>query len=153
MAILGLNHAVLYVRDSTRSSRFYQDVLGFVPVIEDAAGRFAGGIVSTLQFFGTDSTSIGILASIAVTRGDILRLNTTIANTGNSGGSNAGAAFPNGRRLLDDVIDTELFLIANRNLLSDNANANDVPFNNAFPFLAPQQAPCDAGVIDDNTRN
>ncbi|HUP74599.1 MAG TPA: VOC family protein [Acidimicrobiales bacterium] len=41
MAILGLNHAVLYVRDARRSSRFYMDVLGFVPVIEDAAGRFA----------------------------------------------------------------------------------------------------------------
>jgi catechol-2,3-dioxygenase len=41
MAILGLNHAVLYVRDARRSSRFYEEVLGFVPVIEDAAGRYA----------------------------------------------------------------------------------------------------------------
>ena len=41
MAILGLNHAVLYVRDAQRSSRFYQEVLDFVPVIEDAEGRFA----------------------------------------------------------------------------------------------------------------
>ena len=36
MAILGLNHAVLYVRDAKRSSRFYEEVLGFVRVIEDA---------------------------------------------------------------------------------------------------------------------
>jgi len=41
MAILGLNHAVLYVQDARRSSRFYEEVLGFVPVIEDAAGRYA----------------------------------------------------------------------------------------------------------------
>ena len=41
MAILGLNHAVLYVRDARRSSRFYVEVLGLVPVIEDAAGRYA----------------------------------------------------------------------------------------------------------------
>ena len=41
MAILGLNHAVLYVRDARRTSRFYEEVLGFVPVIEDAAGRYA----------------------------------------------------------------------------------------------------------------
>jgi catechol-2,3-dioxygenase len=41
MAILGLNHAVLYVRDARRSSQFYEDVLGFVPVIVDEAGRFA----------------------------------------------------------------------------------------------------------------
>jgi catechol-2,3-dioxygenase len=41
MAILGLNHAVLYVRDAQRSSHFYEEVLGFVPVIEDSAGRYA----------------------------------------------------------------------------------------------------------------
>jgi catechol-2,3-dioxygenase len=41
MAILGLNHAVLYVRDAGRSSRFYEEVLGFVPVIVDEANRFA----------------------------------------------------------------------------------------------------------------
>lgn len=32
MAITRLNHAVLYVRDAARSSRFYQEVLGFRPV-------------------------------------------------------------------------------------------------------------------------
>jgi catechol-2,3-dioxygenase len=41
MAILGLNHAVLYVREARRSSRFYEEVLGFVPVIVDDAGRYA----------------------------------------------------------------------------------------------------------------
>ena len=32
MAINRLNHAVLYVRDATRSAQFYADVLGFKPV-------------------------------------------------------------------------------------------------------------------------
>ena len=40
MSITGMNHAVLYVRDSTRHRQFYEDVLGFIPVI-DEPGQFA----------------------------------------------------------------------------------------------------------------
>ena len=40
MSIKGLNHAVLYVRDSNRHREFYEDVLGFTTVI-DTAGQFA----------------------------------------------------------------------------------------------------------------
>lgn len=40
MSITGMNHAVLYVRDSTRHRQFYEDVLGFVPVVE-APGQYA----------------------------------------------------------------------------------------------------------------
>ena len=40
MGIRGMNHAVLYVRDARRTAAFYQDVLGFVPVIEHEAGFF-----------------------------------------------------------------------------------------------------------------
>jgi catechol-2,3-dioxygenase len=39
--ITGMNHAVLYVRDARRHADWYSRVLGFVPVIEDEAGRFA----------------------------------------------------------------------------------------------------------------
>lgn len=120
---------------------------------EDAAGRFANDIVSTLQALGTDSTSIGILANIAVTKGDILRLNVTIANTGTGGGTNTNAAFPNGRRLGDDTVDTLLFLINNRTALSDGVNSNEVAFQNVFPFLASSHQPQNTGVIDDRTRN
>ncbi len=35
-----MNHAVLYVRDARRTQAFYTDVLGFVPVIEHAAGAY-----------------------------------------------------------------------------------------------------------------
>lgn len=37
--IRGMNHAVLYVRDAQRHRRFYEDVLGFVTVI-DGPGPF-----------------------------------------------------------------------------------------------------------------
>lgn len=119
---------------------------------EDAAGRFAEDIVGTLKALGTDDTSIGILANVAVTHGDILRLNLNLENSGPGGGNNGGAAFPNGRRLGDDTIDTLLTLINNRNPLGDNVNANDVPLQNTFPFFAKAQQPRNMGV-DDNTRN
>ncbi|MFL6590483.1 MAG: DUF4331 family protein [Chthoniobacterales bacterium] len=119
---------------------------------DDAAGRFASDIVTTLQKLGTDNTSINILANIAVTKGDILRLNLNTANTGTGGGTNSAAAFPNGRRPKDDTIDTVLTLINNRVTLSDNVNSNDVSFQDGFPFFANPQQPRDSG-IDDNTRN
>ncbi|MDX2381278.1 MAG: VOC family protein, partial [Acidimicrobiia bacterium] len=40
MSITGMNHAVLYVRDSTRHRQFYEDVLDFTTVI-DEPGQFA----------------------------------------------------------------------------------------------------------------
>ncbi|MCW5971515.1 MAG: DUF4331 family protein [Blastocatellales bacterium] len=120
--------------------------------LDDARGVFAGDIVATLTRFGTNATNIGILASVAVVQGDFLRLNLGLANTGPGGGNNAGAGFPNGRRLVDDVIDTILFFIANQNALGDNVNANDVAFRDTFPFVGAAQQPRDSGV-DDNTRN
>ena len=40
MAISRMNHAVLYVRDATRSAAFYQDVLGFREVAAFPGGAF-----------------------------------------------------------------------------------------------------------------
>ncbi len=118
--------------------------------VDDAGGKFAPGITDTLKnFYRTDATSIAILASVAVTRGDILRLDLTVSNTG----TNPEASFPNGRRLTDDVIDILLTLINNRQTLGDNVNGNDVPLRSAFPFLAPSQQPRVPGTTDDNTRN
>jgi hypothetical protein len=44
------------------------------------------------------------------------------------------AGFPNGRRLSDDVIDTELSLLTNGALTGD-CIANDSTFSNTFPYL------------------
>jgi hypothetical protein len=129
-----------------------KDEYNFASTQDDANGRFAADIVATLKALGTDDTNIGILASVAVTNGDFLRLNLTTANTGTGGGNNSGAGFPNGRRLGDDVVDTLLFFIANQKPVGDNVNANDVPLKNVFPFFADAQQPRDSGV-DDNTRN
>ncbi len=127
---------------------------------QDAAGVFAPGIVATLQALGTSPANITLLASIAVQNGDLLRLNITIPNTGSGGGDNPAAAFPNGRRLKDDVIDTLLNIITNGLVTpqtistpgGDNVPANDVPFQNTFPFLALPHQPLASGV-DDGTRN
>jgi hypothetical protein len=121
---------------------------------QDAAGKFASDIVGTLTGLGTDAAHIGILAGVAVAKGDILRLDTSVANTGGQGGDTAGAGFPNGRRPSDDVIDTILFLVTNEGLTTgDSVNANDERFRDAFPFFAASHQPLDTGVIDDNTRN
>jgi hypothetical protein len=120
---------------------------------DDAKGKFGGDIVGTLRALGTNQENIDILASVAVTHGDFLRLNVQTPNIGEQGGNNAGAGFPNGRRLSDDVIDTILFFVANQNAIGDNVNGNDVAFQNSFPFLAPAQQPREPGTIDDNTRN
>jgi hypothetical protein len=118
--------------------------------VDDANRRFWPGILDTLQnFFRTDATSIAIFEDLLVRRGDYLRLDVTIPNTG----SNPEAAFPNGRRLTDDVVDILNFLINNRQPLPDNANGNDVPLRSTFPFLAPSHQPRVPGTVDDSTRN
>ena len=38
--IIGMNHAVLYVRDARRHQAFYADVLGFSTVIDGPNGQF-----------------------------------------------------------------------------------------------------------------
>jgi hypothetical protein len=63
------------------------------------------------------------------------------------------AGFPNGRRVGDDVIDTILFLVNNRQPLSDNANQNDVPYRSTFPFFGAPHQPFPPGTTDDRTRN
>jgi hypothetical protein len=120
---------------------------------QDAAGRFANDIVGTLKALGTSDANIGTLAEVAVVHGDYLRLNLATANSGPSGGTSSGAAFPNGRRLADDTIDTILSIVTNGAVKGDNVNSNDVPLRDAFPFFALAQQPRDPGVIDDNTRN
>lgn len=41
MPISRMNHAVLYVRDASRSVAFYRDVLGFREVVHDDLNRYA----------------------------------------------------------------------------------------------------------------
>ncbi len=108
---------------------------------DDANGRFTNDIRATLQSLGTDATSIGAIVELAAQRGDMLRLNLSLNNTGTQGGNNPAAGFPNGRRPLDDVVDKVLTLINNRVELGDNVDRNDVEFRSEFPFFAPPHQP------------
>jgi hypothetical protein len=119
---------------------------------DDANGQFADDIVANLKSLGTNDDFIAIFTQLLVTTGDYLRLDTRITNSGEQGGTNPEAAFPNGRRLADDTVDTALTAINNGNPLGDNVDASDVPPANTFPFFAPSQQPRDSGP-DDNTRN
>lgn len=120
----------------------------FASTTDDAAGKFANDIVASLKALGTNDATIGVLASVVVTRGDILRLDTSVANSGPGGGNSAGAGFPNGRRLADDVLDTLLTFVANGTPIGDSVPANDVAFRDAFPFLAPPHQPLATGATD-----
>jgi hypothetical protein len=81
---------------------------------------------------------------------EMLRLNTSIppcsttcSRLGVLGGDLAG--FPNGRRLSDDIVDEALRVILGvllpnhqplADTIGDGVNANDVPFNTTFPYVA-----------------
>jgi hypothetical protein len=120
---------------------------------EDAAGRFAGSIVGTLTALGTNQTNIGILASVAVVNGDILRLNTATPNMSLGFGERITTpgytGFPNGRRPGDDTVDTLLYFITNQALtMGDNVNSNEVPLTAQFPFLGRPHQPLPNSAID-----
>ncbi len=123
---------------------------------DDAAGRFASTITASLRSLGTNDRNIKILASVAVLKGDYLRLNLTTPNTTLGDGETLAtpgyAGFPNGRRPGDDTIDVLLFFIANQNVLGDSVPRNDRTFVSTFPFFAPPQQPLENPQID-STQN
>jgi hypothetical protein len=129
-----------------------QDEYGRASTADDAEGKFENDILTSLVALRADLFSINLISTLAVIKGDILRLDLSIPNTGPGGGNNAQAAYPNGRRPGDDAMDTILTLLNNRVTQGDNVNENDVPFRNALPFLAAPHQPLASGA-DDGTRN
>jgi hypothetical protein len=115
--------------------------------IDDSKGKFADAIVSGLTALGTSEANIGILAGLAVTNGDILRIDTT-----------QPSGFPNGRLPADDVVQTLLTIISNSNeaeppaTLDDSVPANEKAFETVFPYLGLPHQPRNPGD-DDQTRN
>ena len=106
---------------------------GFNTALPKNDGSAYGAVVvATLKKFGTNATNTGILASVVFP--DTLKLDLSKAD-----------GFPNGRRLQDDVIDTELQLAFNQPLggsFGDGVNANDRAFLTHFPWVAlPHTAP------------
>lgn len=122
---------------------------------DDAKGRFQADIVKSLKAMGTDDAHIAMLANVAVKKGDILRLDLGVPNRGAGGGDNPDGGFGKmgGRRLKDDVVDITFTIIDNGVPLSDKVDANEVPFRNAFPFVANPTQPFPPGSsADDHTR-
>jgi len=141
-----------------------KDEFNAATTTDDANLRFAGDIVAALRALGTTgeptdpTTPIGVLASVAVLRGDQLRLNLNTPNTtlgmGETLATTNYAGFPNGRRPGDDVVDVLLFFIANRQPITDGANVNEVPIPNTFPFFPQPHQPQPRGTgAEDFTRN
>jgi hypothetical protein len=92
---------------------------------------------------------------------DLLRLNTSVKPTPAAsrsrlavlGGDNAG--FPNGRRLTDDVTDIAMRAVAGvlagakySYRLGDGVNANDMPLQETFPYVAWAQSGRDRRHLD-----
>ncbi|MEJ7607635.1 MAG: DUF4331 family protein [Bryobacteraceae bacterium] len=121
---------------------------------DDANGKFRADLIQSLRNFGTNDVFIARILNVIQAKGDILRLDLTVPNSGPGGGNNLNGGFGNmgGRRLQDDVVDMVFTLINNGAPLGDLVNGNQVPFRNQFPFVADPIQPFRAGVIDDQTR-
>ncbi|HJR86586.1 MAG TPA: DUF4331 family protein [Acidimicrobiia bacterium] len=86
---------------------------------------FRSEVVDTLEiFYGAGNPTVGALTDILLP--DVLTVDF---------GSSAG--FLNGRRLADDVIDTELGIVTNGAVTTDCVS-NDSAFSGTFPYLAPK---------------
>ncbi len=87
--------------------------------------NYAAAYSSAIQtLFGRTQADANFLAN-QVLAPDVLPINVDTAT-----------AFPNGRKLADDVIDGELHLLTNNNATTDQINANDSAFSTTFPYLA-----------------
>ncbi len=120
---------------------------------DDVSLKFFGAIAQTMHDLGLQTnppeTSFSTLTGIAIARGDLLVLDTSVVNTG----TNSQADFPNGRRITDDVMDFILTQINHNTALGDGVNANDVALPVVFPYLALPHVPLFNTSTDDQTRN
>lgn len=110
---------------------------------DDAKGKFRDDILKSLRAAGTDEAHIAMLLDVFVNKGDILRLDLGVPNIGPGGGNNRNGGFGKmgGRRLQDDVVDMTFTIINNGRPLGDRVDRNEVPFGNAFPFVAKPHQP------------
>ncbi len=130
-----------------------KDEHNFSNPLEYSAGRFDGSIASGLRALGTSEPNINTILRLTTQRGDFIRLDLNVPNTGPGDGTSAGASFPNGRRMSDDVVDILLTVVTNGFVTTDNANTLDMPITNTFPYFGMTHQPREPGVIDDQTRN
>ncbi len=122
--------------------------------VDDAGGRFRTDLIISLKNFGTNDENIRKILNMIQVRGDILRLDLRVPNSGPGGGNNAGGGPANmgGRRLQDDVVDATFTLINNGQPLGDFVDRNEFLFGDRFPFVAPQIMPNPNGINNVDTR-
>jgi hypothetical protein len=131
-----------------------RDAYNMSNVHTDGSVRFITDSISvTLANLGlvTDppEPSVVALSKLILAHGDLLQLDLSIPNTG----TNLAAAFPNGRRVLDDAVAYVLTQVNHGATLDDNVSANELPPNPTFPYLAPPHQPLFTDAVDDRTRN
>ncbi|MDQ3179696.1 MAG: DUF4331 domain-containing protein, partial [Acidobacteriota bacterium] len=131
-----------------------KDEYNGAPTTADASGVFRADITQALRNFGTNDANINAILNMVQVRGDILRLNFLVPNTGPGGGNNTngGPANMGGRRLQDDVVDATFTIINNGQPLGDFVDRNEFEFGNTFPFVAPQIMPNPNGINSRDTR-
>ena len=131
-----------------------KDEYNGAPTTADASGVFRADITQALRNFGTNDKNINLLLNMIQVRGDILRLDIRVPNSGPGGGNNTngGPANRGGRRLQDDVVDATFTIINNGQPLGDFVDRNEFEFGNTFPFVAPQIMPNPNGINDPDTR-
>lgn len=123
--------------------------------VDDANGRFQADLIKSMRAFGTDDRHINMILDQVQRKGDILRLDLSVPNSGPQGGNNPAGGFGHmgGRRLTDDVVDGTFTILNNGVPLGDNVNGNEVAFRSVFPFVAdPTQPFPPGGDPDDHTR-
>jgi hypothetical protein len=149
-----VNEVVIPIKDKDKfnasspsgDAQFLQYVNNSIlaPVVEKFTGVRAPTVdrADLRQVFLTGIPGINQPAS--VTPSEMIRLNLTpftgqpYSRLGVIGGDRNG--YPNGRRLADDTLDISLQvvqgeLVGQPNDLGDAVNANDVPFQAAFPYV------------------
>ena len=118
----------------------------------DPDGPFKAEIIKSLTAAGTDKEHQAMILKGSVEKGDILRLDTSVPNSGPQGGTNADGGFGKmgGRRLADDVVDITFTIINNGEHLGDGVDANEVALRDEFPFVADPHQPFrpEAGAED-----
>lgn len=121
---------------------------------DDANGMFRSALIQSLKAFGTNAAYQTKILNVIQVKGDILRLDLTVSNSGPGGGTNANGGFGHmgGRRFQDDVVDEVFTLLNNGVHLGDDVNGNQVAFRDSFPFAHDPIQPFPAGTVDDQTR-
>ena len=140
--MLGTNNVGIWARTETRQGRQFdrvgrpaintvlipagrKDAFNFTAPRNDVR-KFRDDVIASLIALGNNPTRANSLAGVLLP--DILTINTSSRD-----------GFLNGRQLADDVIDAELDLLTNGAVISDGIDANDLPFSDTFPYLAPPQ--------------